>query len=84
MVPSIAETLMARGADVNRESGRWIGQCCTGNSGHKEKPALADALQRVPDKRSHIVELMNTDADLAGLRGNAGFRRLYQQLNVGH
>lgn len=46
MYPAIAETLLSRGADVNQEPGAWIGMCCTGNSGHKENVALAQALLR--------------------------------------
>jgi hypothetical protein len=46
MYPAIADKLIARGADVNQEPGAWIGMCCTGNSGHKENPALARALLR--------------------------------------
>jgi len=42
----IAEKLLARGANVNLEPGKWIGICCTGNSGHKENAALARALLR--------------------------------------
>ena len=44
LFPSIADSLIARGADVNHEPGKWIGLCCTGNSGHKENAALANAL----------------------------------------
>ncbi|MGC4045745.1 MAG: ankyrin repeat domain-containing protein [Armatimonas sp.] len=44
--PSIAEKLITRGANVNQEPGKWIGLCCTGNSGHKENPALAQGLLR--------------------------------------
>lgn len=43
LYPSIAAQLLARGADVNRNPGQWIGMCCTGNSGHKENIALASA-----------------------------------------
>ncbi|MCW3100780.1 MAG: globin [Chthonomonadaceae bacterium] len=42
--PAIADKLLARGANVNREPGAWIGMCCTGNSGHKENVALARAM----------------------------------------
>jgi hypothetical protein len=38
--------LLAGGADVNQPPGVWIGLCCTGNSGHKENVALAQALLR--------------------------------------
>jgi truncated hemoglobin YjbI len=44
--PAIAEMLVAGGADVNQPPGAWIGLCCTGNSGHKENVALAQALLR--------------------------------------
>jgi truncated hemoglobin YjbI/ankyrin repeat protein len=44
--PAIADTLVARGANVNEEPGAWIGLCCTGNSGHTENAALAQALLR--------------------------------------
>ena len=46
LYPAIADTLLSRGADVNQEPGAWIGMCCTGNSGHKENVALAQALLR--------------------------------------
>ena len=46
LYPAIAEALLSRGADVNQEPGAWIGKCCTGNSGHKENVALAQALLR--------------------------------------
>ena len=46
MVPAIADALLSRGADVNQEPGAWIGLCCTGNSGHQENVALAQALLR--------------------------------------
>ena len=46
MYPAIADTLLARGADVNQTPGAWIGMCCTGNSGHKENAALARSLLR--------------------------------------
>ena len=46
LYPAIADTLRARGADVNHMPGAWIGMCCTGNSGHKENPVLAQALLR--------------------------------------
>lgn len=46
MYPAIAETLLSHGVDVNQEPGAWIGLCCTGNSGHKENAALAQALLR--------------------------------------
>jgi hemoglobin len=46
LFPALAEKLLARGASVNHDPGRWIGWCCTGNSGHKENPALAQALLR--------------------------------------
>ncbi|HMN28536.1 MAG TPA: ankyrin repeat domain-containing protein, partial [Caldilineaceae bacterium] len=46
LYPAIADTLLARGADVNQPPGAWIGLCCTGNSGHKENAALARALLR--------------------------------------
>jgi truncated hemoglobin YjbI/ankyrin repeat protein len=50
MYPDIANKLLARGADVNLdvnlEPGKWIGMCCTGNSGHKEDAALARAMLR--------------------------------------
>ena len=46
LYPAIADTLRARGADVNQMPGAWIGMCCTGNSGHKENPVLAQALLR--------------------------------------
>ena len=46
LYPAIAEALLSRGADVNQEPGAWIGMCCTGNSGHKENVALAQALLR--------------------------------------
>ena len=44
--PAIADTLLARGATVNRPPGAWIGLCCTGNSGHKENLALARGMLR--------------------------------------
>jgi ankyrin repeat protein len=44
--PAIAARLLAGGADVNQPPGAWIGLCCTGNSGHKENVALAQALLR--------------------------------------
>jgi len=44
LYPTVAATLIARGANVNRAPGAWIGICCTGNSGHKENAALAQAL----------------------------------------
>jgi ankyrin repeat protein len=44
--PTLADRLVAAGADVNREPGAWIGLCCTGNSGHKENAALARAFLR--------------------------------------
>jgi truncated hemoglobin YjbI/ankyrin repeat protein len=44
--PAIADKLLARGANVNEEPGAWIGLCCTGNSGHTENAALAQALLR--------------------------------------
>jgi truncated hemoglobin YjbI/ankyrin repeat protein len=46
LYPTIADKLLARGANVNQERGAWIGICCTGNSGHKENAALAQALLR--------------------------------------
>src|SRR4029450_6604363 len=47
LYPAIAEQLIARGANVNRQSeGSWIAMCCTGNSGHKENAALAGAFLR--------------------------------------
>jgi truncated hemoglobin YjbI/ankyrin repeat protein len=46
MYPGIADTLLARGADVNHIPGAWIGICCTGNSGHRENVALARSLLR--------------------------------------
>jgi hemoglobin len=46
LYPAIADTLLARGADVNQPPGMWVGLCCTGNSGHKENAALARALLR--------------------------------------
>lgn len=46
LCPGIAEKLLARGADVNQESGAWVGMCCTGNSGHKENAAFARAMLR--------------------------------------
>jgi ankyrin repeat protein len=46
LFPVIADTLVARGANVNEKPGAWIGLCCTGNSGHKEHAALAQALLR--------------------------------------
>lgn len=46
LYPTIAEKLLAQGANVNEEPGAWIGLCCTGNSGHKQNPALALALLR--------------------------------------
>src|SRR5262245_55036480 len=44
MYPGIADKLLARGANVNQEPGAWIGLCCTGNSGHRENAALAQAM----------------------------------------
>lgn len=44
LYPAIAEKLLSRGAEVNRDPGAWIGMCCTGNSGHKENEPLARAL----------------------------------------
>jgi cytohesin len=44
--PTIAEKLIARGAHVNQVPGAWIGMCCTGNSGHNENAALAQAMLR--------------------------------------
>lgn len=44
--PTVAAKLLAHGADVNRRPGAWIGMCCTGNSGHKENPALARGMLR--------------------------------------
>jgi truncated hemoglobin YjbI/ankyrin repeat protein len=44
--PAIADALRARGADVNRPPGAWIGLCCTGNSGHRENAEFARALLR--------------------------------------
>ncbi|MEO7908978.1 MAG: ankyrin repeat domain-containing protein, partial [Roseiflexaceae bacterium] len=46
LYPVIADTLLARGADVNQPPGAWIGMCCTGNSGHAENAALARSLLR--------------------------------------
>lgn len=46
MNPVIARALLARGANVNQPPGAWIGLCCTGNSGHKENLALAQAMLR--------------------------------------
>ncbi len=46
LYPAIAEALLSRGADVNQDPGAWIGMSCTGNSGHKENVALAQALLR--------------------------------------
>lgn len=46
LYPAIAGKLIARGADVNREPGAWVGLCCTGNSGHKENADLARAMLR--------------------------------------
>jgi ankyrin repeat protein len=46
LYPNIAVTLLSHGADVNQEPGAWIGMCCTGNSGHQENVALAQALLR--------------------------------------
>ena len=46
LYPAIADKLLSRGADVNQEPGAWIGLCCTGNSGHNENVALAQALLR--------------------------------------
>lgn len=46
MYPAIADRLLALGANVNQESGAWIGLCCTGNSGHRENPELARAMLR--------------------------------------
>ncbi len=46
LYPALATKLLARGANVNQEPGRWVGLCCTGNSGHKENAALARALLR--------------------------------------
>jgi len=46
LYPTLAAKLIARGADVNRTPGAWVGICCTGNSGHKENAALAEALLR--------------------------------------
>ncbi len=46
MYPAIADKLLALGANVNQAPGAWIGLCCTGNSGHKENMALAQALLR--------------------------------------
>lgn len=43
---TLADKLMAQGASVNDASGRWIGLCCTGNSGHKENSTLARAMLR--------------------------------------
>lgn len=46
LYPAIAEKLIARGANVNREPGAWIGMCCTGNSGHRENELLIWAMLR--------------------------------------
>lgn len=46
LYPAIADHLVARGANVNQTPGAWIGLCCTGNSGHTENAALAQALCR--------------------------------------
>jgi len=46
LYPTLAAKLIARGADVNRTPGAWVGICCTGNSGHKENATLAQALLR--------------------------------------
>jgi truncated hemoglobin YjbI/ankyrin repeat protein len=46
LYPAIADRLLARGANVNREPGAWVGWCCTGNSGHKENAPLARAMLR--------------------------------------
>jgi ankyrin repeat protein len=46
LYPGIAAKLVARGADVNREPGAWIGLCCTGNSGHRENVALVRGMLR--------------------------------------
>ena len=44
LYPAIADKLLARGANINQEPGAWVGLCCTGNSGHKENAALAQAM----------------------------------------
>ena len=46
LVPTIADKLIAGGANINQEPGAWVGWCCTGNSGHKENAALAQAMLR--------------------------------------
>ena len=46
LYPALAAKLRARGANVNLAPGAWVGLCCTGNSGHKENAALAQALLR--------------------------------------
>jgi ankyrin repeat protein len=46
MYPTLADKLLARGANVNAEPGAWIGLCCTGNSGHRENVALVEAMLR--------------------------------------
>ncbi|MCW3051828.1 MAG: globin [Chthonomonadales bacterium] len=46
LYPALAAKLIAHGANVNRTPGAWVGICCTGNSGHKEHAALAQALLR--------------------------------------
>lgn len=46
MHTTLADKLLAQGANVNDKPGEWIGLCCTGNSGHKENIALARAMLR--------------------------------------
>jgi len=46
MHTTLADKLLAQGANVNDKPGEWIGLCCTGNSGHKENVALAQAMLR--------------------------------------
>lgn len=54
MHSTIADKLLARGANVNQEPGTWISMCCTGNSGHKENAVLARAmLERGADITAH-------------------------------
>ena len=40
---ALAKKLISAGANVNRPYAKWIGLCCTGNSGHRENIDLARA-----------------------------------------
>lgn len=80
LYPAIAEKLLARGADVNRSTGRpWIALCCTGNSGHKENAALARALLRC----GADVSARYGDRTALHCAAKAGFANVVEAL-IGH